>query len=130
MSQDMELNELLTIRRNKLNELRELGVDPFGKKYVRTHMARQIIEEYDPKSQEELEALAAEVSLAGRIMQKRSMGKAAFAHIQDLSGKIQIYVRKDAIGDEMFAAYSILDIGDIVGVRGTVFKTKTGETTI
>ncbi|WP_164821660.1 lysine--tRNA ligase [Paenibacillus koleovorans] len=132
MSQEVELNEneLLVIRRNKLDELRKLGVDPFGQKFERTHQAKTILNDFDPMSSEELEQRKEPVAVAGRIMQKRSMGKASFAHIQDLSGKIQIYVRQDAIGDTKYRAFDILDIGDIVGVRGVVFKTKTGETSI
>jgi lysyl-tRNA synthetase, class II len=132
MSQELELNEneLLVIRRNKLDELRKLGVDPFGQKYERTHHAKAILNEYDAMTMEELEAKHAEVSIAGRIMQKRRMGKASFAHIQDLSGKIQIYVREDTLGETKYQAFDILDLGDIVGVKGVVFKTKTGETSV
>lgn len=130
MSQDLELNELLVIRRNKLDELRALGIDPFGKKYERTHSAKEVLDEYDAKSNEELEAGQVQVSIAGRIMQKRSMGKAGFAHLQDLSGKIQIYVREDKVGATLYEAFDILDLGDMIGVQGVVFKTKTGETSI
>jgi len=130
MSQELELNELLVIRRNKLDELRGMGVDPFGQKYERTHTAEEILQAYGDKSKEELEELKAEVSLAGRIMQKRGMGKASFAHVMDLSGKIQIYVRKDTVEETQYNAFDILDIGDIVGVKGVVFKTQTGETSV
>ncbi|MEI7027643.1 lysine--tRNA ligase [Paenibacillus sp. y28] len=130
MSQELELNELLQIRRNKLDEIRELGIDPFGQKYERTHHAGEVLSAYQDKSKEELEELDAEVSLAGRIMQKRGMGKAAFAHIQDITGKIQIYVREDSVEPAKFKAFDILDLGDLVGVKGIVFKTKTGETSI
>ncbi|WP_438435280.1 lysine--tRNA ligase [Gorillibacterium sp. sgz500922] len=130
MSQELELNDLLVIRRDKLDELRKLGMDPFGHKYVRTHSAKEILRAYDEMDKDELEALAPKVSIAGRIMQKRSMGKASFAHIQDLSGKIQIYVRKDSVEETQYEAFDLLDIGDIIGVSGEVFKTKTGETTV
>ncbi|WP_068777644.1 lysine--tRNA ligase [Paenibacillus sp. FJAT-26967] len=130
MSQELELNELLQIRRDKLDELRGMGVDPFGDKYVRTHSAKEILDAYQELPKEELEQQTIEVSIAGRIMQKRAMGKASFAHLQDLSGKIQIYVRADALGDSKYRAFDLLDIGDMVGVKGTVFKTKTGETSI
>lgn len=126
----VEVSELLKIRRDKLDELRGLGIDPFGKKYTRTHMAGDILGQYDGLSKEELEEKNVEVTVAGRIMAKRVMGKASFAHIQDLSGKIQIYVRQDSTPEDKYAAFSILDLGDIVGVTGEVFKTKTGETTI
>lgn len=130
MSQELELNELLVIRRNKLDELRALGIDPFGKKYVRTHSAKEILDAYNDKTKEELDELKAEVSIAGRIMQKRGMGKASFAHLQDLSGRIQIYVREDSVEEAKYKAFDLLDLGDIVGVRGVVFKTKTGETSV
>jgi lysyl-tRNA synthetase class 2 len=132
VSQELELNEneLLVIRRNKLDELRGLGIDPFGQKFERTHHAKQVLELYDGMTNEELEAQSAVVTLAGRIMQKRGMGKASFAHIQDITGKIQIYVRLDSIEENKYRAFEILDIGDMIGVRGTVFKTKTGETSV
>lgn len=128
--EQVELNELLLIRRKKLDELRKLGVDPFGKKFVRGHQAGEILSTYNDKSTEQLDELHVAVSLAGRIMQKRGMGKASFAHIQDLTGRIQIYVREDQVGEEKYKAFDLLDLGDIVGVRGYVFKTKTGETSI
>ena len=130
MSQQTEMNELLLVRRHKLDELRELGIDPFGRKFERDSHARDILDAFGSLSNEELEAREVTVSVAGRIMQKRSMGKASFAHIQDISGKIQIYVREDAVGTTTYRAFDLLDIGDIVGVKGTVFKTKTGETTV
>ncbi|MFC5452616.1 lysine--tRNA ligase [Paenibacillus aestuarii] len=130
MSQEQELNELLVIRRNKLDELRALGVDPFGSKYERTHTAKQVLDAYNDKTKEELDEAAVEVSIAGRIMQKRGMGKASFAHLQDISGKIQIYVREDSVDANKYQAFDLLDLGDMVGVHGVVFKTKTGETSI
>lgn len=127
---ESELSELLRIRRGKLDELRDLGIDPFGKKYERTHEAGNILARYDSLTHEELDELSQQVSVAGRIMAKRKMGKASFAHIQDLSGKIQIYVRQDSVPEVQYEAFDVLDLGDIIGVTGTVFKTKTGETTI
>ncbi|MFC0216090.1 lysine--tRNA ligase [Paenibacillus chartarius] len=129
-TESKELSELLQIRRDKLDELRGLGVDPFGQKFEQTHHAKQVLDAYDGTSKEELEASQPVVSVAGRIMQKRGMGKASFAHIQDITGKIQIYVREDAVGDKAYQAFDLLDIGDLVGVRGVVFKTKTGETSV
>ncbi|OBZ15391.1 lysine--tRNA ligase [Bacillus sp. FJAT-27264] len=128
--QENELSELLQIRRAKLDELRGLGIDPFGKKYERNANAGDLLKEYDSFTHEELEEKDIQVSVAGRIMGKRKMGKASFAHIQDLSGKIQIYVRQDSIPETQYAAFNILDLGDIIGIKGTVFKTKTGETSI
>lgn len=130
MNEQLELNEMLAIRRSKLDELKSLGIDPFGKKFERTHYAKPILDAYNDVPEEELEAAGHEVVIAGRLMQKRGMGKAGFAHIQDITGKIQIYVRQDAVGETAYQAFKILDIGDIIGVKGTVFKTKTGETSI
>jgi len=129
-AETVELGELLRIRRGKLDELREIGVDPFGVKFDRTHHAGELLAQYSDLSHEELDEKAVEVNVAGRIMTKRSMGKAAFAHIQDLSGKIQIYVRQDSVPEQSYKAFDILDIGDLIGVKGVVFKTKTGETSI
>ncbi|OAB33594.1 lysine--tRNA ligase [Paenibacillus macquariensis subsp. defensor] len=130
VNQENELSELLQIRHNKLDELREMGLDPFGKKYNRTHHAGELVAEYDSFTNEELEEKAVQVSIAGRIMAKRGMGKAIFAQIQDLSGKIQIYVRQDSIPEVKFSAFRLFDLGDIIGVTGHMFKTKTGETSI
>lgn len=131
--QELELNELLQIRRDKLDTLRSLGVDPFGgsETFTPTHHANEVLRAAEPLDKEQLEAGAPiHVAVAGRIMQKRGMGKAGFAHIQDLTGKIQIYARKDSVEEKQYEAFSMLDIGDIIGVRGTIFKTNVGETTI
>ncbi|BBI30692.1 lysine--tRNA ligase [Cohnella abietis] len=126
----VELGELLQIRRNKLDELRALGIDPFGTKFDRTHHAGDLMAKYSENSKEELDEIGLEVSLAGRIMTKRGMGKASFANLQDLSGRIQIYVRQDSVPSHKFQAFTLLDIGDMIGVKGVVFKTNTGETSI
>ena len=119
-----ELNHILQARRDKLSALQEAGKDPFlVTKYETTHHSTDISDNYD-----ELEGK--EVSIAGRMMAKRIMGKAAFTHILDLKGRIQAYVSKDSLGEEEYAAFKKLDIGDIVGVAGKVFKTKTGEISI
>ncbi|MFC0395620.1 lysine--tRNA ligase [Paenibacillus mendelii] len=129
-SQEQELSELLKIRRDKLDELRGLGIDPFGGKFERSHSAKQIVDAFENTSKEDLHEQNVQVAVAGRIMQKRGMGKASFAHIQDLTGKIQIYARKDTVPETQYEAFDLLDIGDIIGVRGVVFKTNTGETSI
>lgn len=128
--QEIEVSELLQIRRDKLDELRSLGIDPFGGKYERTHAAGNIVKEYDSLTKEELEEKAVQATIAGRLIAKRVMGKASFAHIQDLTGKIQIYVRQDSLSEQKYAAFNLLDLGDIVGVTGEIFKTKTGEISI
>lgn len=125
-----ELSELLQIRRDKLDSLKELGIDPFGSKFERANNAEELLKAYGDVDKPALEEMGVSVSLAGRIMQKRGMGKAIFAHIQDLTGRIQIYVRKDTVDANQFAAFELLDIGDIVGVKGKVFKTNTGEVSV
>lgn len=118
-----ELNELLQIRRNKLGEFREKGVEPYGGKFNRTHTASEIIENF-----ESLEN--SQVVIAGRIMAKRNMGKATFVHIQDVSGRIQIYVRVNEVGQESYDLFTHFDIGDIIGVQGKVFRTQKGEISV
>lgn len=125
-----ELNDQFQVRRDKMARIAELGLDPFGQKFVRTHLAQEIITEFSELENEELEAKGIEVSIAGRIMTKRGKGKAGFAHIKDVSGQIQIYVRKDAIGEDAYELFKIADLGDIVGIKGVVFKTKVGELSI
>jgi len=126
----IELNEQELVRREKMQEMFDAGLDPFGKAFKRTHKASELKESYDAFSKEELEAKAVPVTVAGRIMTKRGKGKAGFSHIQDVSGQIQIYVRKDAIGEEAYAFFNKADIGDIIGVSGVVFKTNVGELSI
>ena len=123
-SPEVDLNEQKRIRREKLAELVAAGKDPFEiTKYNQTHHSAEIKEHFD-----ELDGKT--VSIAGRLMSKRIMGKASFCHVQDLQGLIKCYVARDAIGEEAYASFKKMDIGDIVGIEGTVFKTKTGETSI
>lgn len=130
MTQDMEMNDLLLSRREKLNNLLEKGMNPFGGRFERTHTADKMVEQYGGISKEDLAETEHPVVLAGRIMTKRGKGKAGFAHIQDLTGKIQIYVRKDAVGEEQYDLFNSIDIGDFVGVKGIAFKTKVGELSV
>lgn len=125
-----ELNEHMRVRREKLAQYRELGLDPFGGKFPRTHSAQELQEQYDAFSKEELEGKEDKVTIAGRIMTKRGKGKAGFAHVQDASGQIQLYVRKDEIGEEAYDIFKTIDLGDIVGVTGTMFKTNVGELSV
>ncbi|MGG2094220.1 lysine--tRNA ligase [Bacillus sp. S13(2024)] len=125
-----ELNDQLLVRREKLHNLREQGMDPFGKRFERTHSTKELLSLYGEISKEELEEKEISVSIAGRIMTKRGKGKAGFAHIQDLHGQIQIYVRKDAVGDEQYELFNTADLGDLVGIEGKVFKTKVGELSV
>jgi len=128
-----ELNEHMRVRREKMTQVREQGLDPFGGKFPRTHLAKELHEEYDRFTKEELaekESTENQVTVAGRIMTKRGKGKAGFAHIQDVSTQIQLYVRQDEIGEEAYELYKTIDLGDIVGVTGVMFKTKVGELSI
>ncbi|KAB8126418.1 lysine--tRNA ligase [Gracilibacillus oryzae] len=125
-----ELNEQMRVRLEKLEAYKEKGLDPFGDKFNRTHLAEELREAYDQFSKEELEEKSIETTIAGRIMTKRGKGKAGFSHIQDLSGQVQLYVRKDTVGEEAYEVFNTADLGDIVGVTGTVFKTNVGELSV
>ncbi len=125
-----ELNDQVLVRRQKMQTFRDNGMDPFGSRFERTHLSEEITNEYNGFSKEELEENPQEVVIAGRVMTKRGKGKAGFAHLQDLKGQIQIYVRKDAIGDESYEFFNTVDLGDILGVRGVIFKTNVGELSI
>lgn len=127
-----ELNDQMQVRRQKLQELYDLGIDPFGKRFDRTAEADQLHHDWDAFTKDELHDKEEEsqVVIAGRIMTKRGKGKAGFAHVQDLSGQIQIYVRKDQVGEDQFAIWNSSDLGDIVGVDGVMFKTNTGELSV
>lgn len=127
-----ELNDQMLVRRQKMQDLLDLGIDPFGQKFERTATSKSLKEEWDTFSKKELHDKEDEssVSIAGRIMTKRGKGKAGFAHVKDLDGQIQIYVRKDAVGDEQFDLWNNADLGDIVGIEGVMFKTNTGELSV
>ncbi|HPU02194.1 MAG: lysine--tRNA ligase [Firmicutes bacterium] len=118
-----QLNELMKARRQKLHQLKEKGIDPFGKKYVASHYSADIIAHFD-----ELENKG--VSLAGRLMSIRRHGKATFADLQDYKGRIQLYFRLDQLGEEKYSLIELFDIGDFIGVEGPVFRTKKGEITV
>ena len=119
-----QLSELLQIRRDKLTALREAGKDPFEViTFPQSHHSKEIVEQYDALE-------GKEVCIAGRMMSKRIMGKASFAHLLDAAGDIQFYVKRDDVGEQAYADFKAYDIGDIVGVKGFVFKTKTGEVSV
>ena len=122
-------NHLIAERRQKLAEWRASG-DAYPNDFSRENTAGKIDEVYNAKTLEELAASPVEVKVAGRIMLKRVMGKASFATIQDLSGRIQLYISRDNVGEEIYAAFKRWDMGDIIGAVGTLFRTKTGELTI
>jgi lysyl-tRNA synthetase, class II len=125
-----ELNDQLKVRREKLAALQEKGLDPFGKRFERSGFSQELINQYGEMEKEELANQHVSVTIAGRIMTKRGKGKAGFAHIQDLKGQLQIYVRQDAVGEEQYEIFNVADLGDIVGVTGTLFKTQVGELSI
>ena len=123
-NEELDMNHLMQVRRDKLDKLREEGKDPFEiTRFERTHTSQQIVDNYD-----ELENK--DVTIAGRIMGKRVMGKASFCHVQDGDGKIQLYVSINDLGEESYKQFKEDDIGDIIGVTGFVFKTRTGEVSI
>ena len=122
--QEPDLNQLRKVRREKLAELQQNGKDPFViTKYDQTHHSQEIKDRYD-----ELEGT--KVSIAGRMMSKRVMGKASFCNVQDLKGNIQSYVARDSVGEENYKEFKKLDVGDVIGIEGEVFRTKTGEISI
>lgn len=122
--QEQDINQLLKVRREKLAALQEAGKDPFQiTKYDVTHHSQEITDHFDTME-------GSDVSIAGRVMSKRVMGKASFCNVQDLQGDIQVYVARDSVGEESYADFKKYDVGDIVGVEGQVFKTKTGEISV
>ena len=130
MSHLDEMNDQLLVRRQKMEDIRESGLDPFGSRFERTHLSNEIREQFEEISKEDLDETPHEVTIAGRIMTKRGKGKAGFANLQDLGGQVQIYVRQDAIGEDAYKLYNSTDLGDIIGITGTIFKTKVGELSI
>ena len=125
-----EYTEQEFVRREKAKALRESGIDPFGSRFDVTSDSKTIKEKYEELSNEELESINAEVVIAGRIMTKRSKGKAGFMHIQDKYGQIQIYVKLDNVGEDEYKLFDSADLGDIVGIKGTVFRTHMGELSV
>lgn len=118
-----ELNELLRVRREKLAAIAARGIEPFGRKYNFSHHAKEIIADFD-----KLEGQTAR--LAGRVVAVRGHGKASFAHLMDMSGRVQLYFRQDTVGDAAYENFGLLDIGDIIGIEGEVFRTQKGEISV
>ena len=118
-----DLNELMKVRREKLAAIEQAGIEPFGRRYEISHHAQDILENF-----ESLEGNS--VKIAGRIMTVRGHGKASFINVADMSCKIQVYLRQDVLGEELYGRFSLLDIGDIIGVEGLVFKTQRGEISV
>jgi len=116
-------DEIENTTKEKLETLKEMGVEPYGQGFKPTHYSRDIIESFESLEDQN-------VAVAGRLVTKRSHGKASFAHFQDVKGRLQIYARLDSLGEENYKLFKLLDVGDIIGVKGRVFKTHTGEITI
>ncbi|HIZ52817.1 lysine--tRNA ligase [Enterococcus eurekensis] len=125
-----ELNDQMLVRRQKMEHLQQEGIDPFGQRFDRTHNSAELHELFNQRSKEELKEMALTSSIAGRMVTKRGKGKAGFAHLQDREGRIQIYVRKDQVGDEAYEIFKQADLGDFFGVTGEIMKTDTGEVSI
>lgn len=119
-----DVNELMQVRRNKMQAFIDKGIEPFGRKYDVTHHAQELLDQFETLGEETV------VRIAGRLMAVRGHGKASFTVVEDLSGKIQAYFRLDNLGEEKYGEFKLLDIGDIVGVEGTLFKTHRGEITV
>ncbi|KRN89263.1 lysyl-trna synthetase [Ligilactobacillus ceti DSM 22408] len=124
------MNDQFRIRREKMQELRDEGIEPFGHRFERDAMAADLHTKYDDKTKEELIELGLTATVAGRLMAKRGSGKAGFAELQDRSGRIQLYVRKDVVGEDLYHIFRRADLGDHVGITGDIIKTNTGELTI
>ena len=125
-----ELNDQELVRRQKMQDLREKGIDPFGHPFNRMDFSKDLVEKYANYDKEALHEMHIPTSVAGRIMSKRSKGKTGFMHIQDKFGQIQIYIRQDALSEDEFYLFDKGDIGDIVGIEGEVMLTNTGEVTV
>jgi lysyl-tRNA synthetase class 2 len=125
-----DLSEQVRIRHEKLAKIRERGENPYKNSYDPSGLASDLHRDYDAKSKEEMEAAKIEASVAGRIMAIRDFGKASFVRVRDRSGIIQLFVQKDKLGEEKYARFKELDIGDIVFAKGTLFKTKTNELSV
>ena len=123
IEKNSSMRQLIDIRLGKLNKLKDLGIEPFPHKYNPTHKSIDIINSFDDLEKQT-------VCVAGRIMALRKMGKASFIHVMDDKGKIQIFIKRNNVGDKVYEAFSLMDIGDFVGIRGFVFKTKVGEISI
>lgn len=124
------MNDQQQARIDKMNQLREMGIDPFGQGYDQTHHAAEIFAQFGDDSIEELDAANHEVSIAGRIMSKRRMGKLGFIHLLDRSGKIQVVINQRIVGDDIYNLFKMSDLGDIIGVKGRVIKTMAGELSV
>ncbi|WP_397326579.1 lysine--tRNA ligase [Pediococcus ethanolidurans] len=124
------MNDQLRVRRQKMQDLRDQGIDPFGHAFKRTHLTNQLHEQFGELSKEELEEKDVKATIAGRMMSKRGKGKVGFADLKDRKGTMQIYVRKDTVGEDEYALFKQADLGDFIGITGEVMKTDMGELTV
>lgn len=129
-NQPESLNDQMIARREKAEEMRQAGIDPFGQRFERTHTAAELHELFDDAEAEVLEEAQNRVKISGRMMTKRRSGKISFADIKDLSGRIQVFVQKPVVGEEAYEWFKKSDLGDIIGFEGTVMKTRAGELSI
>lgn len=127
---ELELTEQERVRREKMQALKDKGIDPFGSSFKPSHHSQEILLKYADKTKEDLVEINQKVVIAGRIMTKRDMGKAGFMHLQDRDGQIQVYLRQDALSPLEFDVFLQADLGDIVGIDGTVFRTNHGELSV
>ena len=125
-----DTNDLVLQRIKTLRELRSIGINPYRNTCSISDSSQDIADKYGPLTTEELAAKKYSCSIAGRVVALRSFGKAAFSHIQDHAGRVQIYIKKEAVGEDTYSLFKKIDIGDFIGVEGIVFRTKTGELTI
>ena len=125
-----ETGHLIKLRREKLEELRKMGVDPYVHRFKVSAVVSDLVRDFSDKTKEELEGNDPQFTLAGRIMSRRKHGKTTFVNIKDRSGQLQIYIKKDHIGDQEYEVFNKLDIGDFIGVDGKISKTRTGELTL
>lgn len=130
VSHTEEMNDQLQVRREKLQNMRNQNIDPFGGRFERTALSNELHKAYDELTKEEIAEKEITVTVGGRIMTKRGKGKVGFAHLQDRKGQIQIYVRKDAVSEDDYAIFEAADLGDFIGATGTLMKTNTGEVTV
>jgi lysyl-tRNA synthetase class 2 len=127
---EAESSDLVAARRRKLEELRERGIDPFPNDFRPADTAAGVEQRFGALSREQLEGVTDTVSVAGRIVAMRDFGKASFLHLQDRTGRIQAYVKRDVVGDDAFAVFKAMDMGDFAGITGRPFRTRTNELTI
>ena len=125
-----KLNDQMLVRRQKVEELRAKGIDPFGQAYQRTADSKSLYEEYGDLDKEAVALSSKTVKIAGRIRSKRRMGKIGFVHLQDRYGQIQAVINKSDIGEENYEIFKQSDLGDIVGIEGDVFRTDAGELSV